>query len=302
MNIPPIGARFDAFEAIVQALLRNGGYVVVLLEAYFDESGSHEGAPVLCVAGFVFEKGQALKLSEEWSEVLNRYELPYFHMVDCAHGNGPFASLSRSQRILVAANIIGIIKRRAAIGFANSVDVEAYYELVPPNLRIAGSAYSFCVRNVLDHVGGWFHKIRFAGKSAYFFEAGHKSRSEADKVINDLFVNPLIEQVYRHGYVGHSFVLKKEAPPVQAADMLAWQWATDVRHEAEGKPRRKDFESLMHTGFSGHHFSRDRLPKYVDVLKRFEVDKDHDGESIEQTIARVMSMRKEWLPVLERAF
>ncbi len=294
------GFRFGAFEGIVQALLGSGGHLVALVEAYFDESGSHAGSPVLAVAGYVFEKSQAMKLAEEWSAILNRYEIPYFRMVDCAHGNGPFASLSRGDRILIAANMIGLIHRRAFIGFANSVDVQAYYDLVPPNMRVAGSAYSFCVRNILDQIGGTFRRINFTGKSAYFFEAGHESRAEADRVIDALFINPLIGLVYNHGYVGHSFILKREAPPVQAADMLAWQWASDVKkHQTDGRPRRKDCASLMQAGFIGHHFSRDRLPKYVALLKKFGVGEDHNGDTMDQHVDRVRSINKEWLAVLD---
>lgn len=275
---------------------------MTLVEAYFDESGSHEGSKTLCVAGYLFEKGQVTRLSEEWAAVLDKYQLPYFRMVDCAHGNGPFANLSRQQRIQVEANMIGILKRRAGMGFAESVDVAAYYDVVPPELRVAGSPYSFCVRNILDAIGGFFHFHKFRGKSAYFFEAGHESRAEADRVIEALFINPLIERVYKHGYVSHSFVLKREAPAVQAADLLAWQWATDVRHEAENRPRRKDFESLMQCGFRGHHFTRENLPKYVATLRRFGAGQDHSQESIEQSIERAMRVQKEWLPVLAHAY
>jgi hypothetical protein len=31
---------------------------MVELEAYFDESGSHDGAKALCVAGYIFTEGQ----------------------------------------------------------------------------------------------------------------------------------------------------------------------------------------------------------------------------------------------------
>lgn len=40
------------------------------VEAYFDESGSHKGSPVLCVAGYLIESESAKLLSKEWAEVL----------------------------------------------------------------------------------------------------------------------------------------------------------------------------------------------------------------------------------------
>ena len=62
--------------------------MALLVETYFDESGTHEGSPVMCVAGYILTKRNAIELAREWNEVLNWAELPhplpYFHMSECA--------------------------------------------------------------------------------------------------------------------------------------------------------------------------------------------------------------------------
>ncbi len=164
----------------------------------------------LCVAGYAFEKREARLLAREWTSVLNRYGLPFFHMVDCAHGNEAFRSLNRRQRINVATSLIGIVKRRAAHGFAVSVDLEAFREVMP-SWGPAKSPYAFCARCVIDEMGRWFSKINFRGKSAYFFEAGHESKAEADKIVFDVLTNPLSNfNGIHYGYVAHSFILKED--------------------------------------------------------------------------------------------
>ena len=70
------------------------------------ESASHDGAPILCVAGLIFKKSEAIKLGHEWAKVLRWKKLPYFHMVECAHGNGEFAKLSKDERIEVARRMV----------------------------------------------------------------------------------------------------------------------------------------------------------------------------------------------------
>src|SRR5438105_4019181 len=45
---------------LLEILLPQNGYVMQLAEAYFDESGSHDGSPVLCVAGYIFEKNACM--------------------------------------------------------------------------------------------------------------------------------------------------------------------------------------------------------------------------------------------------
>jgi uncharacterized protein DUF3800 len=113
-----VSGPYEPFVGIIDALLGRNGYIVQIVHAFFDESGSHADSPVLCVAGYAFERREARLLAKEWAAVLRQYRLPFFHMVDCAHGNENFAALSRQQRIKVATSLIGIVKRRAAHGFA----------------------------------------------------------------------------------------------------------------------------------------------------------------------------------------
>ena len=283
---------YEPFVSIVGALLNGGGYVVQLVHAFFDESGSHADSEVLCVAGYAFEKREARLLAREWATVLRQYKLPYFHMVDCAHGNGKFAHLTKPQRIKVATSLIGIVKRRAAHGFSVSVDLAAYREVMP-SWGPTRSPYAFCARCVIDEIGRWFFKTGFRGKSVYFFEAGHESRSEAEKVVGTVLTNPLSKlRNIHYGYVAHSFILKQESPAVQAADLLAWQWTTDVKHQMTGLPRRKDFESLAQAPLRGAHFDKARLLYYVELLMEFGVPKNHESDTILEHIMRVQYIHR----------
>lgn len=289
-RIRPPGS-FEAFVSVMDALLAGNGYVVQIVHAFFDESGSHAGSPALCVAGYAFEKRQARLLAREWQTVLKRYKLPFFHMVDCAHGNRECASLTKDQRIKLATSLIAIVKGRAAHGFAVSVDVEAFREVMP-SWGPAKTPYAFCARCVIDEMGRWFFKTGFKGKSAYFFEAGHESRSEAEQVVGAVLTNPLnaIRSVH-YGYVAHSFVLKKESPAVQAADLLAWQWATDLKHQMSGRSRRKDFESLAQAPIRGVHFDKTRLLGYIELLKEFGVSENRASATALEEALRVMYIR-----------
>jgi hypothetical protein len=219
-------------------------------------------------------------------------------MVDCAHGNESFASLTRQQRIKIATALIGIVKRHAAHGFAVSVDVEAYREMMP-TWGPTNSAYAFCARCVIDEMGRWFFKTGFRGKSAYFFEAGHASRSEAEKVVSAVLTNPLskVNDVH-YGYVAHSFILKQESAAVQAADLLAWQWATHVKRQIAGRPPRKDFESLAQAPFRGVHFDRTRLLYYIELLKEFGVSENHESSTTFEHVMRVLYVRQRAKPYM----
>ncbi len=110
--------------------------------AYFDESGTHDGSPVLCVAGYVIPEERRQDFNTKWIETLESKGLTHFHMVDCAHGNGEFANLGMSERIEVQTKLIELIKGSSARGIGAMIVASVYKQLMPfhPNM---GSAYNY---------------------------------------------------------------------------------------------------------------------------------------------------------------
>jgi hypothetical protein len=109
----PYGQTIDASHEVLarlMAILAPGkDDTLMLIEAYFDESGSHHDSPVLSVAGYVFDKDRCLELDYKWKFVLDQFSLPYFRMSACAHGTRPFDNLSLPERVDVETRMIGLI-------------------------------------------------------------------------------------------------------------------------------------------------------------------------------------------------
>jgi len=118
--------------------------------AYFDESGTHDGSPILALAGFVATTKQWAEFAREWSELLNQEGLTHFHMSKFEARRGEFVGWSNERRLRLQQRLIGIINRRVNMGFFWAVDLQAYEEKVTGWQRdIWGSAYNFCVGNCL---------------------------------------------------------------------------------------------------------------------------------------------------------
>ncbi|WP_112606800.1 DUF3800 domain-containing protein [Rhizobium sp. WW22] len=232
--------------------------MTIKIQAFFDESGSHDGSPVLGIAGYIFRKSEATKLGHEWRKILKWKNIPYFHMVDCAHGNEHFANLTKQERIDVESKLIELIKKRSIQGFAVTI-IESEFKQVlkelPEIKKVYDSAYSFSVHVILAGVLAWIGENPRAGEISYFFEAGHSSASNANSVMNELFNQKQNE--YR--YAGHGFVEKMKSPAVQAADLLAWQWCKDKKNQMEGRARRKDCEALLEHRVNAVHLGRREL-------------------------------------------
>ncbi|MGB9369513.1 MAG: DUF3800 domain-containing protein [Xanthobacteraceae bacterium] len=216
---------------------------MALIESYFDESGSHDGSPALGVAGFAFTKAGAAKLDQEWGSVLERYELPFFHMVDCAHGNPPFDRLTRDERIAVEKEMIALIRDNLLCGYGVSISEREYNEFFPDHVPY-GSAYSLCCWTCLEVVQHWIEANGIEGDAAYFFEAGHASQSEANRIMTRILSHEQLRRDYR--YSSHAFADKKKLRPLQAADLLAWLQANQAQRFLRKEPTmRKDLAALM---------------------------------------------------------
>jgi len=240
--------------------------LVMLLEAYFDESGSHDGSEVLCVAGYVFEKINCLQLDADWAQVLRDYSLPFFRMTDCAHGNKPFAHLSKPQRIAAETRMIEIIRKYMAVGVSVTVRESDFYEWTKAPNYLFGSAYTWCCYMCLIGVAGWVYHNKIDAEIAYFFEAGHQHQKQANAVMASVLDEPDFR------YKAHAFLKKQNARPLQSADLLAWQAATFRKRYMKGitKPRA-DFRALV-TGTETHtyHGTRKVFDEYYERLRALD--------------------------------
>ena len=144
------------FVRFLDVLLPDGGYVVVVdAESYFDESGSHRGSPLLCVAGYIIEKNAAIKLTAAWRTVLQEHNIPFFRMSDCAHGNGPFAGMTKQHRVEIEAMMIGIIKRFTAKGIAVTVNSDEFLRLAPKHRSLTVFVSTYCLEVSVSSCRTW---------------------------------------------------------------------------------------------------------------------------------------------------
>jgi hypothetical protein len=239
------------FSGLLDTLLPHGG-MVFAVHAFFDESITPPPYGLLCVAGYLIESEQTKKLVSEWQGALDEFNVPYFRMSNLAHGTKQFSSMTMEQRIALEKRLIGIIKRRVTLGIAITVNPRDFERVLPPAMiRGYGSEYTFCTQVALAEVARWAEARKYQGDVAYFFESGHAHQSEANRHMTEIATHPELKKVYRYG--SHSFADKKKLLPLQAADLLAWQWTTDFKRQEKHQGHRLDVVSLMETPHIARH-------------------------------------------------
>ena len=221
--------------------------LVALLQCYFDESyGRPDG--VVCVAGYVFTKSGAQALDKAWRKMLADWNLPYFRMSACAHGNEPFDTICKDDRIKVEKEAIALVHRHALHGVAATVDPVALARVAEGDNpgRFSTSPYEFCAWNCIILIAEWARAKRsgVTHSISYIFESGDAHQREANAMMH--YVSQDQDARDFCMYAGHAFFPKEKARPTQAADLLAWQWFTDSKRRTKlSYSPRKDLMALM---------------------------------------------------------
>ena len=266
---------------ILMALLPLGGYVASLVEMYADESyGGDDKIGPLCLAMYLYERDQALVATQEWVSVLNDPELPrplpYFRMSDCAHGVGVFEGMEdHCDRI--ARKMIPIARSRSIVSFAATVDQGEYAQIIPRSKGYP-NPYTFLAQMFLGFVKRWIKATNFDGGILYNFEAGHKHRADANRLMNEVRDTMKLS----HRYAGHAFVEKEDMPLLQSADLIAWHSFTDFKRRARQQGMRQDYMALVRPQDKTQTWTADRLRQALPKIREY----DQLGDAAEAATGR----------------
>ena len=252
------------FTRLLEILLPYGGQVLATIEAYFDESGTHAGSPFLCVAGYLFESRNCREFDADWRTMLADFDLPFFHRAPCEIGEPPFDKLDHVLRRAIRNRAARIIMEHVTFGIVVSVAL-ASYEKIMPKHRLVGDPYTFCANGCFQAAKVWGDTSGYRGKIAYFFEAGAASQSAANNIMALKAARPEGRKAYR--YQSHSFLLKEESTPLQAADILAWHWRDQCLRASNDAEVHPDFVSLIDDRTKVWHFEDNELHKFAEAVR-----------------------------------
>ena len=252
------------FARLLEILLAYGGQVLVTIEAYFDESGTHAGSPFLCVAGYLFGTTKCREFDAEWRTMLADFNLPYFHRAPCEIGKPPFDKLDHVLRRAIRNRAARIIMEHATCGIGVSVEPASYKKIMPKH-ALVGDAYTFCASGCFHAVKVWGDRNGYQGKIAYFFEAGAASQSAANNIMDLKVSSPKGRETY--WYQSHSFLMKVESTPLQAADILAWHWRDQCLRASTDAEVHPDFVPLVDDRTHIWHFDNDALHEFAEAVR-----------------------------------
>jgi len=237
-----------------------------MFEAYFDESERTGGT--FAVAGYAFSPPQARKFTKEWRDLFGGQ---ICRMAELTAKRGTFDGISNQERDRLIREAVKLINKRISFGVAISVNVSEINSLSPKWIQGFGHAYPVCCHFAMAGIGTALEKAEYADDVAYFFEAGHAYESEARRFLTHVTskAGPL-KAYYRHR--SDTFAPKTDAVPLQAADMLAWEWTKcqDETIEQRMRPVRRSLRALVESNVSRYtvlHFTGPLLARYLRTVR-----------------------------------
>jgi Protein of unknown function (DUF3800) len=217
----------------------------MILTAYFDESGTHAGAEVSAMAGFMGDARQWRKFEKRVGKLFARYRVDVFHGIDLRRGHKDFDGWKVDRKIEFTDEFQHIINETLESGvsaFIRDDDYKYYLGLTWPKRTRWDSKYGLLFRGCLSVTIGSVEQIPLAKEPRLniVLEDGHTNADDALRIYK-----------WAQGKFGQSRVLsgltysnKKDCLPLAAADMFAYgAWSQRVGSKPIGiakKPSKSD--------------------------------------------------------------
>lgn len=164
------------------------GDTIAVLEAYIDESGTHNDR-FLVVAAYISQVEKWAAFAQEWKGVLVDYSLPSFHMKDFRNPHcRVYKHLTARDKESLLGGLIDVIHRHILIGVAFASSPKLYKKLTTPAYRSRhGSCYSMSIQGCLFTAFPLLHRLDAGVQTVgIFVEEGHRNAREVIEMLAEV--------------------------------------------------------------------------------------------------------------------
>lgn len=208
----------------------------MVIEAYFDESGTHRGSPILCVAASFARHLTWASFERKWSKILRDNNTQRFHSKD------PSCDFLWPHPAI-------LIKEHQIFNMVCSVNPDIYREYASVKMRSQMDAYSTCACACALEVSD-YARINNLGRVAMVLEVGQPNGERVARSLGGLFADPnfLVSSV--------SLVAKQDFIQLNVPDFLSHICSTSSPW----------FDALLNSGGTRH------ISLHKQALERFSSD------------------------------
>lgn len=240
---------------------------------YIDDSGTHDGAPVVVFGGLIGEQEQWERFEPRWKAKLanplpGKSPLKRFHMHHCQRQRGDFIDYSDAESDALIHDFRQIILDCGVHGVSAAISKADYDELITGSLLEAhGSADDMAFASAISALD--IEGRREGGVSLVCDDTG--TSTERYGRVYDRY-QAMHKKYGTRPLEGLAFRSMEKVIPLQGADMIAWEtyfYACEVLKTQDVPALRPHLQRYVDTGRFGAVFlSRDHILEFVRRLKR----------------------------------
>lgn len=256
---------------------RDRGFLVrqvIVLKVAMDESGVHDGSPVIAVAAYVARPRQWQDWTKRWN--VAKRPIKVMHAVDCQNLTGEFKGWLKEQRDELVKRILPVIADIDIPGVVVGIQMHEFEKALAgrDDLRpIFGTPYAACFQWVVQIIMNFAHGALNTERIGFVHEL-NDYRQEALESFN---------WIKKHGnplgnIIGLQFAEKKDYVPLQAADILAYEGNKRLRDPSRQERRAWTALDPDKTRIFAAYYGRDNM---ADLISRLELIRDGRFDEID---------------------
>ena len=259
------------------------GRWLAMIQAYIDESGTHDQAKIIVGAGFLSSYKRWRKFEKQWSSVLNPVggDRLVFHATDCLgkDGYGDFAGQSKDDRNRLVDKLIPIARQKTLFCFSAAFARSDYEAVVPESMKRKWKhPYFLCMFHIANLIQVNRPKFPFppSEKVAFVFARNPGFVGLLGDLYDQLKHTAAVGDILGKMTIG----TPEEDIPLQAADLICYLtrtfWEKEHFHEGSAHPRTHQLlrELVRRKEFTlePHFLSRKALEEFVRIFKETQAE------------------------------
>lgn len=246
-----------------RALLGYRRGMVAVLQVYMDESGTHDGSPVVTVAAYVARPEQWEAFTAEWTAAI--HPIRTYHATDAASCRGEFAAWTPAQVADLAKRALPIIPQHTFFAVAAGINLLDYKRAIkekPELKKLLGEPYGACLQWAMATILRMRSEARSSEPIAFVHEY-NDYRTEALEVYGYL-----AEKWGMPSEGGLMFGSKEQFVPLQAADIFSYE--ANKRLRDRDRPTRRALDALVPDKGRARlcYFNSENMRTLIETLER----------------------------------
>lgn len=219
-------AALDEFLGLVRVLRC---HLFVMWQVYFDESGHPDepGIQVCVIAGAAGDEASWEDLIPQWSQVLEKYAVRFFHAVEFAHFHGDFVGWDEARRQAFLNELLELVTEAKISPIGSAVLMDVYRKLPGSIKQRVISPYHLSFQHCMVATARYLAENAPAEQAAVVFEDQPEFAKQALQLWQDAKEEDFWQE-HGHRFQSVSFG-KKSLVPLQVADLIAYETSKYVQ-------------------------------------------------------------------------